>query len=124
MPTRKFRGIAVNTLGEAETFASAGFDEILITGRVVTKSKILRLCALCKSNDTSVALAVDNPRNVRDLAEAFEVARESLRVVVGYRLRLRKRRRGSRLGSSGTCPIRGSHLPKREMGGTQGPHVP
>ena len=82
VPTRKFRGIAVNTLGEAETFASAGFEEILITGRVVTKSKILRLCALCKSNDTSVALAVDNPRNVHDLAEAFEVARESLRVVV------------------------------------------
>ena len=60
--------IAVNTLSEAEAFASAGFDDILITGRVVTRSKIRRLLALAQEN--WVFLAVDNLRNVQDLAEA------------------------------------------------------
>ena len=39
-------GIAVNSLGEAEVFAGAGFNDILITGRVVTAPKIRRLLAL------------------------------------------------------------------------------
>ena len=61
-------GIAVSSLGEAEAFASAGFNDILITGRVITKPKIRRLSAV--SRDNWVFLAVDNLRNVQDLSAA------------------------------------------------------
>ena len=73
-------GLAVNSLGEAEVFAAAGFDNLLITGRVVTPAKIRRLCAL---SATALALvAVDNPRNVQQLSEAAGAAGVSLGVLV------------------------------------------
>ncbi|MDE2842546.1 MAG: alanine racemase [Chloroflexota bacterium] len=61
-------GIAVATLGEAEVFASAGFNDILITGRVITGPKIRRLLALARDN--WVFQAVDNLRNVQNLSDA------------------------------------------------------
>ena len=63
-------GIAVNTLGEAEAFAAAGFDDILITGRVVTRPKIRRLVSL--SRDMWVFQAVDNLRNIQQISEAAQ----------------------------------------------------
>ena len=53
-------GIAVNTVGEAEVFAAAGFDDIMITGRAVTRPKIRRVVALAR--DMWVFQAVDNYR--------------------------------------------------------------
>ena len=73
-------GIAVNTIGEAEVFAAAGIDDILITGRVVTRTKIRRLVALARDN--WVFQSVDNYRNVQDLSLAAEAEDVVLGVVV------------------------------------------
>lgn len=74
------RGIAATTLGEAEAFASAGFDDILVANQVVTASKIRRLCALASQAKTSVA--VDNADNVAQLSQAAASAGVSLGVLV------------------------------------------
>ncbi len=62
------RGIAVATLGEAEAFAYAGFDDILVANQVVTMSKIRRLCAL--ASRAKVSIAVDNASNADALSRA------------------------------------------------------
>ncbi len=72
--------IAVNTVGEAEVFAAAGFDDILISGRVVTRSKIRRVMTL--SRHIWVFQSVDNLRNVQDLSLAAEAEDVVLGVVV------------------------------------------
>ena len=72
--------IAVNTVGEAEVFAAAGFDDIMISGRVVTPSKIRR--ALTLARNVWVFQAVDNHRNVQDLSLAAEAEDVVLGVVV------------------------------------------
>ena len=61
-------GIGVTTVGEAEVFSSAGFDDILVANQVVTKAKIGRLCAL--ADRVRIAVAVDNSQNVDDLSSA------------------------------------------------------
>ena len=88
-------GVAVSSLAEAEAFASANedvstgdgtsptyrpIDDILIAGRVVTPAKINRLVAL--AGRITVRIAVDNPRNVQDLAEAAQAAGVTLGVLV------------------------------------------
>ena len=60
-------GIAVNTIGECEVFANAGFSDILITNQIITRSKILRLCSVAANH--LVQVLVDNPQNVKDLAD-------------------------------------------------------
>lgn len=80
MPPSCAGGISVATLGEAEAFASAGFNDILITGRVVTRSKILRVLALARQH--WIFQAVDNLRNVQDLSEAAVAADAILGIVV------------------------------------------
>lgn len=72
--------IAVNTVGEAEVFAAAGFDDILISGRAVTLSKIRRVLSLARY--IWVFQAVDNHRNVQDLSLAAEAEDAVLGVVV------------------------------------------
>jgi D-serine deaminase-like pyridoxal phosphate-dependent protein len=72
--------IAVNTVGEAEAFAAAGFDDILISGRVVTRPKIRRVMTL--SRHMWVFQAVDHLRNVQDLAMAAEAEDVVLGIVV------------------------------------------
>jgi D-serine deaminase-like pyridoxal phosphate-dependent protein len=62
-------------------FAEAGFGDILVSCPVVTRGKVLRLCAL--SRLTRVSVAVDNPKNVRDLSQAAQTSGSSLRVLVG-----------------------------------------
>ena len=74
------QGIAATTLGEAEAFASAGFDDILVANQVVTASKIRRLCALASQARTSVA--VDNAANVAQLSAAASSAGVELGVLV------------------------------------------
>ena len=73
-------GIAVTTVGEAEVFSDAGFDDILVTSAVVTRPAILRLCGLAQLN--RIAIAVDNPQNVADLSQAAISAGVVLRVLV------------------------------------------
>lgn len=88
-------GIAVGSLSEAEAFADAGadaaadggtvsayrpIDDILIAGRVITAAKINRLAAL--AGRITLSVAVDNPGNVQDLAEAAQAAGVTLGVLV------------------------------------------
>ena len=88
-------GVAVSSLAEAEAFASAdedistgdgvasaysAIDDILIAGRVVTAAKISRLATL--AGRITLSVAVDDPRNVQDLAEAAQAAGVTLGVLV------------------------------------------
>ena len=87
-------GVAVGSLAEAEAFAAGengstddgaasshrAMDDILIAGRVVTPAKINRLVAL--AGRIKLSVAVDNPRNVQDLAEAAQAAGVTLGVLV------------------------------------------
>ena len=88
-------GIAVGSLSEAEAFAEDGedafadggatssyrpIDDMLIAGRVVTAAKIRRLVAL--AGRITIGVAVDNPRNVQNLAEAAQAAGVNLGVLV------------------------------------------
>ena len=82
-------GVAVSSLAEAEAFAAAddgvsspssGIDDVLIAGRVITAAKISRLVAL--AGRITLSVAVDNPRNVQDLAEAAHAAGVTVGVLV------------------------------------------
>jgi D-serine deaminase-like pyridoxal phosphate-dependent protein len=70
----------VTTIGEAEVFANAGFDDILLANQIVTTSKIRRLCAL--SSQARIAVAVDNPDNVSQLSQAATAGGVELGVLV------------------------------------------
>lgn len=74
------RGVAVTTVGEAEVFAAAGFDDILLANQVVTASKIRRLCAL--ASQASIGVAVDSTDNVAQLSQAAVAAGVELGVLV------------------------------------------
>lgn len=73
-------GIAVTTVGEAEVFSDAGFNDILVTREVVTRPAIRRLCGLAQLN--RITVAVDHPQNVADLSQAAAGAGVVLRVLV------------------------------------------
>ena len=73
-------GISVSGIGEAEVFAYAGFTDILVASEIVTPSKISRLCSLARSSDIKVA--VDNPKNLRDLSEAAQAIDVTLAVLL------------------------------------------
>ena len=73
-------GIGVTTVGEAEVFSEAGFQDILVATQVVTRPKIRRLCALARSR--SITVAVDHPSNVTGLSEAASSAGVTLGVLV------------------------------------------
>ena len=79
-------GVSVSTVGQAEVFAADGFADIFVANEVVTKAKILRLCAV--AHQATVGVAVDNPRNVIDLSEAAGRAGVTLRAVVDVNTRL------------------------------------
>ena len=73
-------GVSVSRVGEAEVFAGAGFSDILVSSEIVTRGKINRLCSLAKS--ATVAVVVDNPKNVQDLSDAAGAGGATLRVLV------------------------------------------
>jgi D-serine deaminase-like pyridoxal phosphate-dependent protein len=73
-------GVAVTTVGEAEVFANAGFDDILLANQVVSASKIRRLCAL--SAQARITVAVDSPDNVAQLSQAASASGVQLGVLV------------------------------------------
>lgn len=73
-------GITCAKVGEAEVMARAGVRDILIANQVVGPLKIDRLADLASSCDLIVA--VDDPANVRALAQACQAKKVSLRVLV------------------------------------------
>ena len=58
-------GIAVNTVGEAETFAHSGFEDIFITGAVALALKIARVCSLARLCKMTVAGRGPRPFGLR-----------------------------------------------------------
>ena len=73
-------GICATTVGQAEVFAQAGFNDILIANEIVTRQKIDRLCALARH--ARMTVAVDNPANIGDLSAAASASAVTLGVVV------------------------------------------
>lgn len=73
-------GITCQKLGEAEVFAKAGFDDILISYNILGPDKIGRLGRLLERAD--VVVAADNPTVVAGLPEAGLIAGRPLGVVV------------------------------------------
>ena len=76
-------GIAVSTLGQAETFAQRGFDDILIVNLAVTPSKIARTAALAQR--TNLKIGADNHRNIIALGSAAISIGSRIGVVVVVR---------------------------------------
>ena len=74
------RGVAVTTVGEAEVFVAAGFDDVLLSNQVVTALKVRRLCGL--ATQANIGVAVDNSANVAQLSEAATAAGVELGVLV------------------------------------------
>ena len=79
-PTGSAGGVRVNTVGEAEVFASAGFHDILIANPVVTRTKIARLCAVART--TKVSVAVDDPANANTLTTVAQDFNVTLGVLI------------------------------------------
>lgn len=73
-------GITCAKLGEAEVMAAAGIRNILIANQIVGGTKIGRLMVLPDQAD--VIVAVDDPANVAELAEAARRSGKVLRVVI------------------------------------------
>ena len=72
--------IAVNTVGEAEVFAGAGFNDILISRQIAGRPKIARLCALAQSH--RLAVVVDDAGSVEALSKAVYAAGATLGILV------------------------------------------
>jgi 3-hydroxy-D-aspartate aldolase len=73
-------GVTCAKLGEAEVMVEAGIRSILIANQVVGEPKVTRLVNLAKHSD--VIVAVDDPANVRHLAEAARRKDLKLNVLV------------------------------------------
>ena len=73
-------GVCVAKVSEAEVMVEGGINDILIANQVVTRDKMARLCALAKQGDMKVA--VDDPRNLRDLSEVAQAHGATIGVVI------------------------------------------
>lgn len=76
------KGITCQKLGEAEIFADAGFDDILISYNVLGEEKAARLAALMQRLPVAVTVAADNPVTVESLSRAGALAGRPVGVVV------------------------------------------
>ncbi|MFA6816778.1 MAG: DSD1 family PLP-dependent enzyme [Lentisphaeria bacterium] len=74
-------GICVAKVSEAEKMAQAKIQDILITSPVVTPQKIKKLIRLHNALQ-NLMVVVDNPINIRMLAEAAKEASKPLKVLV------------------------------------------
>ena len=74
-------GIACQTLGEAEIYAAAGFDDILLASNVVGGAKLSRLSRLLLDGVRLTAIT-DDERLLAGLSTAAEEASRGLRVMV------------------------------------------
>ncbi|MGU3495473.1 DSD1 family PLP-dependent enzyme [Xanthobacteraceae bacterium A53D] len=73
-------GITCAKLSEAEMLVDAGITDILIANQIVGPLKVARLMRLRAKAD--IAVAVDGPENVAELAAAAEAAGVRLRVLI------------------------------------------
>jgi D-serine deaminase-like pyridoxal phosphate-dependent protein len=73
-------GVTCAKLGEAETMAAAGIQDILIANQIVGPQKIARLVNLRRHADVKVA--VDNEENVAALGEAARAKSVELGILV------------------------------------------
>jgi D-serine deaminase-like pyridoxal phosphate-dependent protein len=73
-------GIACQKVSEAEIFAQAGFDDILIPYNILGSAKTRRLASLSLYN--RVTVSADNPKVIAGLAEAARAEEISLRVLI------------------------------------------
>ncbi len=76
------RGITVQTLGEAEVMVAAGVEDILITYDLIGHQKAARLARLARM--ANVRVAVDNEVALGTVAEAAEMARRHIGVLVEF----------------------------------------
>ncbi len=76
------RGITCQKLGEAEVFADAGFDDILITYNIFGAQKEARMAALLHRNPVALTVAADNPVTLAGLARAGVLAERPVGVVI------------------------------------------
>ncbi len=67
------RGINCQKVSEAEVFADAGFDDILITYNILGEEKLSALYALTKK--TKVSVCVDSETTIEGLAKTFSPER-------------------------------------------------
>lgn len=73
-------GLTVAKLGEAEVYAAAGFDDLLVCYPVVGPLKLARLAALARS--VTVSTVVDNADAARDLSKSMTDAGVNLDVLI------------------------------------------
>jgi D-serine deaminase-like pyridoxal phosphate-dependent protein len=73
-------GLTVAKLGEAEVYAAAGFDDLLVCYPIVGPIKLARLAALAQS--VTASTVVDNPGAARDLSAAMTRAGVRLDVLL------------------------------------------
>jgi D-serine deaminase-like pyridoxal phosphate-dependent protein len=73
-------GLTCQTLGEAETMADAGFDDLLVPTNVVGELKLARLARLLER--ATVSVAVDDARLLPGLSRAAARSERPLRVLV------------------------------------------
>mgnify|MGYP003324441659 FL=1 len=59
-------GVAVGTVSQAETFIANGFQDTLITGKLVTADKIQLACSLAQR--ASITVTVDSQENLKDIS--------------------------------------------------------
>lgn len=76
------RGITCQKLGEAEIFADAGFDDILISYNVFGAQKEARLASLLQRHPVRLTVAADNPVTIAGLARAGLAAGRDIDVVI------------------------------------------
>jgi D-serine deaminase-like pyridoxal phosphate-dependent protein len=73
-------GLTVAKLGEAEVYAAAGFDDLLVCYPIVGQLKLARLAALARR--ATVSTVVDNADAARDLSAAMTLAGLRLDVLI------------------------------------------
>ena len=73
-------GVCTAKVAEAEVMVDGGIEDILIPNQVVARDKIARLCGLAKR--AKMTVAIDDPRNLRDLSEAAQGYGVTIGVVI------------------------------------------
>lgn len=76
------KGITCQKLGEAEVFAEAGFDDILISYNVFGAQKEARMAALLERSPVRLTVAADNPVTIAGLSRAGLAAGRDVDVVI------------------------------------------
>jgi D-serine deaminase-like pyridoxal phosphate-dependent protein len=74
------KGLTCQTIGEAETMAAAGFDDLLLPTNVIGDRKLARLARLLER--AAVTVAVDDPHVLPGLDQAAARSGQTLRLLV------------------------------------------